>query len=296
MRFSDRPAVQKCPAGDHGRRASGLGIVENGAVAARDGRIAYAGPEAELPGDSRNAAEIVDCEGRWITPGLIDCHTHLVHAGDRAAELEMRLKGATYEEIARAGGGILSTVTATRAASEDELVASGAAAPRCADRRRRDDGRDQVRLRARRRERSEDAARRDPARRRARRRRRPHLPRRACAAAGSGRRQGSLHRRRSAASSFRDRRGRACRRGRRLLRGDRLLAEQIARVFDAARAHRPAGEAARRAAFQSRRREARGALWRALRRSSRISRRGRAWRRWQKPARSPCFCPARSIS
>jgi imidazolonepropionase len=102
--------------------ASGLGIVETGAVAARDGRIAYAGREADLPGELRRAAEAVDCEGRWITPGLIDCHTHLVHAGDRAAEWEMRLNGATYEEIARAGGGIVSTVRATRAASEDELV------------------------------------------------------------------------------------------------------------------------------------------------------------------------------
>jgi len=64
----------------------------------------------------------VDCEGRWITPGLIDCHTHLVHAGNRASEFELRLAGASYEEIARAGGGIVSTVAATRAASEDELV------------------------------------------------------------------------------------------------------------------------------------------------------------------------------
>ena len=69
-------------------------------------------------------AERIDCEGRWITPGLIDCHTHLVYAGDRAHEFELRLDGATYEEIARAGGGIVSTVKATRAASEDELVAS----------------------------------------------------------------------------------------------------------------------------------------------------------------------------
>jgi len=101
---------------------NGLGIVEKGAVAARDGRIAYAGPEAGLPGELHKGAEVVDCEDRWITPGLIDCHTHLIHAGDRAAEWEMRLKGATYEEISRAGGGILSTVRATRAASEDDLA------------------------------------------------------------------------------------------------------------------------------------------------------------------------------
>jgi len=102
----------------------GLGIVENGAVAAKDGRIAFAGSAQDLPNDG-DAIERIDCEGRWITPGLVDCHTHLVFGGDRAHEFELRLKGASYEEIARAGGGILSTVKATRAASEDELV-SGA--------------------------------------------------------------------------------------------------------------------------------------------------------------------------
>jgi imidazolonepropionase len=100
----------------------GLGIVEKGAVAARDGRIAYAGPEEELPKALGDGAEITDCEGRWITPGLIDCHTHLVHAGNRANEFEMRLAGATYEEVAKAGGGIVSSVKALRAASEDDLV------------------------------------------------------------------------------------------------------------------------------------------------------------------------------
>ena len=98
----------------------GLGIVEQGAIAATGGTISYIGPDSDAP----DAAEIVDCQGRWITPGLVDCHTHLVHAGNRAREFEARLEGATYEDIARAGGGILSTVTATRAASEDELIAS----------------------------------------------------------------------------------------------------------------------------------------------------------------------------
>jgi imidazolonepropionase len=101
----------------------GLGLVENGAIAAKDGRIAFAGPADELP-SGWDAVERTDCEGRWITPGLVDCHTHLVYGGDRAHEFELRLKGASYEEIARAGGGILSTVKATRAASESELVAS----------------------------------------------------------------------------------------------------------------------------------------------------------------------------
>ena len=102
--------------------AGGLGIVPNGALAVRNGRIAYAGPQSGLPADLRHASEVIDCEGRWITPGLIDCHTHLVHAGDRAREFELRLEGASYEEIARAGGGITSSVTNLRAASEDELV------------------------------------------------------------------------------------------------------------------------------------------------------------------------------
>jgi imidazolonepropionase len=69
-----------------------------------------------------SAAEVIDCEGRWITPGLVDCHTHLVYAGSRAHEFELRLAGATYEEIARAGGGIVSTVKALRTVSEDDLV------------------------------------------------------------------------------------------------------------------------------------------------------------------------------
>ncbi|AOR80039.1 imidazolonepropionase [Novosphingobium resinovorum] len=104
----------------------GMGAVDHGVIAAKDGMIAYAGPAAEAP--ALHAKRIVDCKGRWITPGLIDCHTHLIHGGDRAAEFEMRLGGASYEEIARAGGGIVSTMRATRAASEDELVA--AALPR----------------------------------------------------------------------------------------------------------------------------------------------------------------------
>ncbi|PBB96226.1 imidazolonepropionase [Mesorhizobium sp. WSM3862] len=102
--------------------AAGLGIVEKGAIAARDGLIVYAGSEADLPAAAGQGAETVDCQGRWITPGLIDCHTHLVYAGNRANEFEMRLAGATYEEVARAGGGIVSSVKSLRAASEDELV------------------------------------------------------------------------------------------------------------------------------------------------------------------------------
>jgi len=97
-----------------------LGIVEKGAVVVRGERIIFAGAEAQLP--SVDAVEIIDCEGRWITPGLVDCHTHLVYGGHRAQEFESRLKGATYEQIAKAGGGILSTVRQTRAATPDELL------------------------------------------------------------------------------------------------------------------------------------------------------------------------------
>jgi imidazolonepropionase len=99
----------------------GLGLIDKGAVAQVQGRIAYAGPSDELP--QFDAVETIDCEGRLVTPGLVDCHTHLVYAGDRSREFEMRLQGASYEEIARAGGGIISTVKATREASEDDLVA-----------------------------------------------------------------------------------------------------------------------------------------------------------------------------
>ena len=101
----------------------GLSIVENAAVAAKDGKIVFAGPASDLP-TGADAAERIKLDGRWITPGLIDCHTHLVYGGDRAHEFEQRLAGVSYEEIARAGGGIVSTVKATRGATEDQLVAT----------------------------------------------------------------------------------------------------------------------------------------------------------------------------
>lgn len=99
----------------------GLGLVEDGVIAATDGRIIYAGSAKSAA--AFTAADTRDCGGRWITPGLIDCHTHLVHAGNRAGEFAQRLAGASYDEIARAGGGIVSTMRATRDASEDTLVA-----------------------------------------------------------------------------------------------------------------------------------------------------------------------------
>ena len=93
-------------------------LIRDGAVVLKGDRIAWAGPMADLP----DRGEAFDLQGRLVTPGLIDCHTHLVHGGTRAAEFEARLNGASYEEIARAGGGIASTVAATRAASEAELL------------------------------------------------------------------------------------------------------------------------------------------------------------------------------
>ncbi|MES2785166.1 MAG: imidazolonepropionase [Pseudomonadota bacterium] len=99
------------------------GLVEDAAIAVDDGRIAWVGRHADLPAQwTSGAIEHHDCGGALITPGLIDCHTHLVYGGDRSNEFELRLKGASYEEIARAGGGIASTVQATRAASEQELL------------------------------------------------------------------------------------------------------------------------------------------------------------------------------
>ena len=96
------------------------GLVPDGAVAVRGGRIAWAGPVAELPAEFR-AMPREDAGGRLVTPALIDCHTHLVFGGNRAREFEMRLEGASYEEVARAGGGIVSTVRATREADEATL-------------------------------------------------------------------------------------------------------------------------------------------------------------------------------
>jgi imidazolonepropionase len=97
------------------------GLIEDALIAIADGRIAWIGPRAGAPAEAR-ALPMRKQGGRLATPGLIDCHTHIVHGGDRAREFEMRLEGASYEDIARAGGGILSTVTATRAAGEDALA------------------------------------------------------------------------------------------------------------------------------------------------------------------------------
>lgn len=100
----------------------GYGEIADGALGWRNGVITWAGPRDTLPGPPETLAHDVIHTDGWITPGLVDCHTHLVFAGDRAREFELRLQGASYEDIARAGGGILSTVNAVRAANEDELL------------------------------------------------------------------------------------------------------------------------------------------------------------------------------
>lgn len=99
----------------------GYGEIRDGAIAVKDGKIAWLGAQADLP-DRFHAKKTHDGKGAWLTPGLIDCHTHLVYAGNRSDEFEARLNGASYQDIARKGGGILSTVRATRAANEDALL------------------------------------------------------------------------------------------------------------------------------------------------------------------------------
>ena len=116
---------------------AGYGVIEDGALGWHDGMLVFAGYRTDLPAPPASLAdELVDAQGEWITPGLIDCHTHVVFGGDRAGEFEQRLQGASYEDIARSGGGIVSTVRATRAASEDDLFAQSL--PRA--RALRDDG------------------------------------------------------------------------------------------------------------------------------------------------------------
>lgn len=105
---------------------AGYQVIEKAALVSQDGRIAFVGAEAELP-EQWQGLPSFDCADRLLTPGLIDCHTHLVFAGQRAAEFEQRLLGVSYEQIARSGGGILSSVRATRAASEEELLAESLA-------------------------------------------------------------------------------------------------------------------------------------------------------------------------
>ena len=125
MTLYDHAAAVLTLAGPDGPRAgaamSELSIIDDGSVAVRDGRIAWVGPASTVPAQYRDGGEVIDCRGKTIMPALVDPHTHLVWGGDRKDELQMRLAGADYEEIFAAGGGILSSVRQTRAATEDEL-------------------------------------------------------------------------------------------------------------------------------------------------------------------------------
>lgn len=107
----------------------GWGMLEGSSIVTDGGRIAWVGPDSELPAGLQVDEEVA-LDGRLVTPGLVDCHTHLVYGGNRAREFEMRLEGATYEEIARAGGGIRSTVSATRSADDETLFETAAARAR----------------------------------------------------------------------------------------------------------------------------------------------------------------------
>jgi len=111
-----------CRLATMGKGGAPYGAIEDGAILVREGRIAWVGARTDLP--DHKAVETRRLDGRWVTPGLIDCHTHLVFGGNRSHEFERRLGGATYEQIAREGGGIVSTMAATRAASEEALVTS----------------------------------------------------------------------------------------------------------------------------------------------------------------------------
>ncbi len=115
---------------------SGYGLIDDGALGWRDGVLVFVGPASALPDDPQSLAQVVLTAPGCVTPGLVDCHTHTVFAGDRAGEFEQRLQGVSYEEVARSGGGIVSSVRATRQASEDELFAQSL--PRAAA--LRDDG------------------------------------------------------------------------------------------------------------------------------------------------------------
>ena len=106
---------------------SALSVIDQAAVAVSNGRLSWVGKQADLPADAIELCpKVIDCSNGWVLPGFIDCHTHTVFAGSRSHEFEMRLNGASYEEISRQGGGILSTVTATRNASSEELYHSAA--------------------------------------------------------------------------------------------------------------------------------------------------------------------------
>ena len=276
--------------------AAPYGAIRDGAVGIAATRIAWVGARARPAARRAAARDAARAAARWVTPGLVDCHTHLVYAGNRARRV--RARGCTarrYADIAREGGGIDATVRATRAASDDELARAEPAAAGGARGRRRDDGRDQVRLRARHGERAEAAARR--ARRSAaeRRRRRAHdAARRARGAAGVRGPRRRLHR-----LVCRDTIPAVARAG--LADAVDAFCETIGftpaqtrRVFAAARAHGLPVKLHADQLSDTGRRRARRRVRRAVGRSSRIHERGGRRGDGARRAPSRCCCPARS--
>ena len=201
--------------------AASYGAIPDGAIAVKDGRIAWVGRRRDLPAGF-HARAVEDGRGSWLLPGLIDCHTHIVYAGNRSDEFEERSNGVSYEAIARRGGGIAATVRATRAATVGRTARRQPAPRREPARRGRDDDRDQIGVRARARRGGEDAARRARARHALAAARGDDISRRARGAAGIRRESGCVCRigvPRNAAGA-RGRRTDRC--GRRLLRKHRL--------------------------------------------------------------------------
>ena len=259
---------------------NGWGLIARGALLVEDDTLRWVGADADLPAGARRSTPNTISTARSSRPGLVDCHTHLVYGGDRAREFELRLQGASYEEIARAGGGIRSTVAATRAASDERAVRGRARRARALMAEgvttleiksgyglsREHEARC---LRVARRLGARAAA--DGAH---------DLPGRARAAAGVRRPRRRLHRRGLRLAARAARRGPG-RRGRRLLRAHRLHAgADAARVRGRARA-RPAGQAARRAAQRPGRRRARRRFGALSLRPPRIPERRRRRARWR---------------
>ena len=275
--------------------AEGYIPIEDGALGWKDGRLDFVGRAADLPPAMRKAREPMDAAGTVVTPGLIDCHTHAVFAGDRAGEFEQRLQGASYEEIARSGGGIVSSVLATRAASEDELFAQSL--PRA--RALRDDGVTTLEIK------SGYGLDFDNERKMLRVARRiggelgitvrtTFLGAHALPPEFAGRADEYIDAVCEWLPRLHDEGPGGC--GGRFLRAHRIHAAQTRRVFEVAAYAWAAGQAARRPVERWRRRGAGRGIRRPVGGPRRTHFRSRRGARWPRPARSRCCCRARSTA